>query len=77
MAPQRCHARRTAASLTRAFAEGELVLPRSKRLSKREVIPGAAAQQTDYFTTLARKVRSARSADSLGKNCDVNQTLRF
>ena len=77
MAPQRCHAKRTAASLTWAFAEGELVPPRSSRLPKREVIPGAAAQQTDYLTTLGRKAHSARSADSLCKYEDVHQTLRL
>ena len=71
-----CHAKRTEASLKRAFAEVELAPLRIKCLPECEAILGAAVQQTDYLTPLGREPRSARSADSLCKYEDVHQTLR-
>ena len=76
MAAQRCHARRTEASLKRASAEGESVPLRTKCLPEHETIRGGAAQQTDYLKKLGRKPHSAQT-DSLGKNLDVHQTLRL
>ena len=74
MAVQRCHARRTEASLEMASAEGETVPLRTKCLPEHEAIRGGAAQQTDYLKKLGRKPHSAQT-DSLGKNLDVHQTL--